>query len=139
VVGKEDGEEVGNSDENLPANLSQSLSYYTLAFSALSLYHVTQFTMSTTTNSSSTNAGSALAASIHGTPAATLLDEGFSYATRKEFLTYLESNAVTTRTFFNTMKVSEYKNWLIFPNEKPRAPVGNTNYSSISTIYECLL
>jgi hypothetical protein len=85
----------------------------------------------TTTNSSSTNAGSALAASIHGTPAATLLDEGFSYATRKEFLTYLESNAVTTRTSFNTMKVSEYKNWLIFPNEKPRAPVGNTNHSSI--------
>jgi hypothetical protein len=104
VVGKNVGGEVGNSVENLPANLSQSLSYYTLGFSSLSLYHSMQFTMSTTTtNSSSTNTGSALAASILSTPTATLLDEGFSYATRKEFLTYLESNEVTTRTSFNTI------------------------------------
>jgi len=84
--------------------------------------------MSTTTISDSTTASSALAASILGTPTATHLHTGYSYATCKEFVPYLESNALTTRTYFKTMNDSEHNNWLIFTNEMPRAPIGNTNH-----------
>jgi hypothetical protein len=63
------------------------------------------------------------------TPAAGISDssqinEGFSYGVCQEFLTYLESNTASTKTSFSTMKVSEYKNWLIFPNEKLNTPKG---------------
>jgi hypothetical protein len=54
--------------------------------------------------------------------------EGFSYTVQQEFLSYLETNAATTKTSFTTGKVSEYKNWLIFPNEKPNAPKGKMIY-----------
>jgi hypothetical protein len=71
---------------------------------------------------------------INSTPAAGISDssqinEGFSYGVRQEFLTYLESNTASTKTSFSTMKVSEYKNWLIFPNETPNAPKGISKLS----------
>jgi len=81
----------------------------------------------TTINQSAVTAGTMSTSAFNPamTPTTTpQFQEGFSHAVSQEFLAYLECNAGTTKTSFTTCKVSDYKNWLIFPNEKPNGMKG---------------
>ena len=88
--------------------------------------------ISATSSSSSTEASAATTITVPVSTQATAgkanvnlegpYSEGYSYTVHQEFLSYLETNAATTKTSFTTGKVREYENWLIFPNEKPNAP-----------------